>query len=956
MSGYRAVAVAGVLAFVSASYAAAQTRAEARKDRVSTVALASWSRIPGDSAKEAEITLPSVLVSGAPRSFQVVSIPIPEGLGHSTDVEIEIAPHGDFSILGAKTRRIDASTSAGRFAITIGIPAGALAGHLIAAEARFTSPGSPVMIVPVEIEVNLVRQVALRHATAAINAQAGSDVILPFDITNAGNALERIETLLTLPSGWAMREVRLEAVAVAPGETIRKRVRVRIPQLSATGTSFVRVELRSGGEILRAENLMVDVFNPSSIGSEAGPLIVTSVSRSADENGRPSTMYELTANGALYDSVRIAAHFAEGSTIGGAASNAFAHLGTFQSSASVQFSAPSGQLNLGNTGASFSDLTGLYSYGQGALLQTNNKSWSLTAMGAMSMPSAIGGDRKPLVGLRADHAFGRARLYTSLSHLSDEGFLPRRLDALGVGAAVPALFGSTFKAEIAERRFPGGSGFGWSSELERAGIESNQLLRVTHAPGGSDAFARAENEVVANFSQRLKSRASLSGSAWRTTDATAVFSGLNSNGIAIRPQYALFPSLTLALEARSYVFDATSRPVSGNFGGGFGTREQQLGVSASAYRGRYYVNSSASFGRLTRSVSPAGQPSRSDRTPRNYWMTSAGWSGQAGVLELSTRIEQMRDVGGFVNQQNVMGVRGDQVVLPWLGGIRAEGELQRVDGFGDQTSSLLRVGAAVPIINGFAFKLNVEKNSIFRSVGGRVPWIFGARLEHSLTVPMLRTPGTSGYVYQDLNGNQRRDANEPGVSGAIVRRGNEVGVADGSGHFRVGGELAKPVMVDEASLPDGWSASGAATGDLGVTLSTSAGVEFVVAQRPGFSAVAVDLANAHVIARDTAGHEWGARMTGPTTATFASLPVGTYTLEFDLSELTEPLVARAPIPTLVVTGKDSRSVTVTLDPRPIRMWKGPSSPNNSAPKVPAAGPKSAGDQDTKPANPTAPTR
>ena len=63
-------------------------------------------------------------------------------------------------------------------------------------------------------------------------------------------------------------------------------------------------------------------------------------------------------------------------------------------------------------------------------------------------------------------------------------------------------------------------------------------------------------------------------------------------------------------------------------------------------------------------------------------------------------------------------------------------------------------------------------------------------------------------------------------------------------------------------------------------------------------------------------------LTGPTTATFQSLPVGTYTLEFDLSELSEPLVPRAPIPQLIVTGKDSKSIAITLDPRPIRMWNG----------------------------------
>jgi len=131
------------------------------------------------------------------------------------------------------------------------------------------------------------------------------------------------------------------------------------------------------------------------------------------------------------------------------------------------------------------------------------------------------------------------------------------------------------------------------------------------------------------------------------------------------------------------------------------------------------------------------------------------------------------------------------------------------------------------------------------------------------------------------------------------------------------------VTIDEASLPDGWTPSAAGRGDLSVTLSTSAEVELIVAPRSGISAVQVDLSKAHVIARDGAGREWGARMTGPTTATFEALPVGTYKLEFDLSELSEPLVPRAPVPLLVVSGKESQSITVTLDPRPIRMWKAP---------------------------------
>ncbi len=183
-----------------------------------------------------------------------------------------------------------------------------------------------------------------------------------------------------------------------------------------------------------------------------------------------------------------------------------------------------------------------------------------------------------------------------------------------------------------------------------------------------------------------------------------------------------------------------------------------------------------------------------------------------------------------------------------------------------------------------------------------------------------------------MNGNDHRDPDEPGVSGALVRRGGVTAVADASGKYRVGGDARQPLTIDEASLPDGWTASGASHGDLSVSLSTAAEVELVVAPRSGISDVQIDLAKARILARDSAGREWVARMTGSTTATFESLPVGTYSLEFDLSDVTEPLVPRAPVPILVVSGKDSKSIPVTLDPRPIRMWNGSGSKGSTPQK------------------------
>ncbi len=527
-----------------------------------------------------------------------------------------------------------------------------------------------------------------------------------------------------------------------------------------------------------------------------------------------------------------------------------------------------------------------------------------------------------MVGLRAEHQVGFAHVSASISHLASPAPYSRQLDAVGAGAAMPAILGSTFIAEIAERRFQGGSGVGWSGQLVRTVAGDNAELKMTHAPGGSDAFARAVDEVEANIFHRLSSRVAVGASAWQTSDATSVFSELKSKGVSLRPQFTLFGGTTIAIEVRAYSYDAESRPTIVGSTWSFGNREEQINLSLSSYLRRYYLLSTAYLGNVTRSSAPIAGLSISQRVPRNYWITTAGWSGAGGFLEGDLLLEQTRDRGGFVVQQNVFGIRGEQVVVPWMRGIRALGELQRVVGFGDQHSSVVRAGLAVPLFHGFILRLDVERNSIFRTLNGTAPWIFGLRYEQTTRARMLRTPGTSGYVYRDLNANQRRDAEEPGVAGAIVRRGGESAVTDKTGSFRVSGDASRPIQVDETSLPDGWAANSESDGELGVTQSSSAQIELVVAPRSGVVSAKVDLSKAHVIARDGSGREWQALMNGPTTATFPSLPAGTYTLELDLSELSEPLVVRGPPPLLVITGTEQKSVSITLDPRPIRIWDG----------------------------------
>jgi len=95
------------------------------------VSLATWNVAKHDSADDIETTLPSVVVSGAPRSFQVVSIPIPDAFARVMKLELEMIPHGDFVVLGPRTRSLP-SSSRRQVGVTIGIPASGLAGRIVA--------------------------------------------------------------------------------------------------------------------------------------------------------------------------------------------------------------------------------------------------------------------------------------------------------------------------------------------------------------------------------------------------------------------------------------------------------------------------------------------------------------------------------------------------------------------------------------------------------------------------------------------------------------------------------------------------------------------------------------------------------------------------------------------------------------------------------------------------------
>jgi hypothetical protein len=225
---------------------------------------------PTDSARRSETTLPSVTSSGAPRTYQIVSIPVPDLFASAAEIDVEIIARGEFVVLGAGVRKLGApGTRKSRLTVTIGIPASALAGKLVAAEARFSTASIGTVVVPVEMSVDLVRGLVIRTGAAPLTGHTGTDIVVPFEIVNHGNAKETVYADLDLPSGWPTRGLKSTAIVIEPGKTLKRRQRVAIPALSSTGSSFVRVDLREGSSILASSTIRIEVSNAASTGRDA---------------------------------------------------------------------------------------------------------------------------------------------------------------------------------------------------------------------------------------------------------------------------------------------------------------------------------------------------------------------------------------------------------------------------------------------------------------------------------------------------------------------------------------------------------------------------------------------------------------------------------------------------------------------------------------------------------------
>jgi hypothetical protein len=655
--------------------------------------------------------------------------------------------------------------------------------------------------------------------------------------------------------------------------------------------------------------------------SNDGPVLVAGAATAAGPWRGLRATQSIELQGRLSDGISVAAR---GSTLprDGTAAYAFSRSSLPAMPLSLQLSASDWRVDAGMLSSSISPLTGVNIVGRGASAAVKRGLWSATALAAAPDPMAgsssgsLAGTRvevTPTAGLMVSSAITRLR--------QARAGITRSLDAVSVGGGLDR-FGGQLGGELAYRRFDQRSAAGWAAYWQKRSPDENIDIRYVHAPGGSEAFARAASELIGNGSRRIAPDLSVNGSVWRTSDnGSASLSGLRMDGASLGAQYAVTDGAHLSVSARHSRLDA--RTGLGTFGSG----ERGVDAAFDIRHDGYAAQVTVSAAHLMRHTAPDDGSGIEHRqaAPRATVRSTVGRTINGIMFGLAGAFERTGGgIGAAPRQWSYGGHASGSFDVGPGDGLQVDAALERFGGaFANAQPFTARIGAELSLPAGTAVIASVERNPHLVPGAGPGAWMYVVGVTRAVPLPRLTSHGTRGRVFRDLNGNGRADTGEPGFPGVVLRRGTITAVSDSRGVFSLGGDERQPYQVDARSFPLGWLA--ASTTVPGATREIAAIAVSPLTVHTGLDGGDTsrvprsELARLRIAARDESGHEWLSRRTSDTTVVFDALPPGRYSVVIDASEASEPLrPVTDPGVVVISSGRATATVRIVMRARALR--------------------------------------
>jgi len=861
--------------------------------------------------------------SALPRTIQVFVVPVPPVFRAGEPVAYTITPMGGATIIPPLEASV-AGLGPRTIMVAASVPAGALAGERTIAHVRFAQ-GNLSLIVPLDLDVSQVEGAVLRLAQQLFGVRLGERVVIHYFVTNSGNGVDTLDVTVVPPPDWRAPDAPRRYV-LGPGQSASGEATVTVPQASVSGVFRVTLTASSKGRPVASADAVLQLLE-SPGGKALGPTLVAGMASVLADSGRAIPVIGLELRGPVTPEVQAFGRLVQAADPGAVDPRGLSRVGYFVGAPFLTLAAPQWQVTGGATGRSFSDVTGVSAYGHGASFNWSDAQWTVEGLAAAPAgvaPGAVGGH---LLGVRvAGHLQPGGEVTATLTDLNDPQLVPRRLQALGLGAVSPPFSGVTVSGEVADRQFGSGGGLGWRTELKRKGRDDFGQLTLVHAPGGSMAFAHARDELSAVASRGFGRRLSVGAGYWTSDDASSVFSRLHTFGWSLAPRFDLDSHTSLALEARSNSFEAASAA------GLLGNGETVVRLGMTGQRGTAFFSGGVAVGSASQTAGVPGGATIVTSAGRRSLAAGGGVATGRGTLELSGSFEHNGAGIGLLTDAYVLGARATRVFLTrGPGSPELSAQVQRYGWFGARPSvTVARFGLTAPLPGALALTLDVEHNPFLSGLVGGTRWIPVIKIERAMHLPLGGLqPVARGEVFEDRNANGVRDAGEPAVLGAVVRRGSETIVTDRSGRFRFYDRAAAPVRLDETSLPFGTIPNTSASPErqppkaieIGLIPTADADVQLVAAADSNGRTAQVEFTGVQLRAVDTAGNVWMARADSAGRAHFSALPPGRYQLEIDLSGLREPVRLRDRVPGfLVEPGRAVPLLTVPVYPRPIRLF------------------------------------